>query len=71
MTQAARESWKRYRATTAGLSRAQELETGANPALVDALREQKRRIWSLGFLELLRKVYEGYPDFASQSIFMF
>jgi DNA-binding PadR family transcriptional regulator len=65
------ETWKRYYVTSDGVSKAKQLETQIDPALLDALREQKRRMCSFGFLELLRKVYKDYPDFASKSIFRF
>ena len=65
------ETWKRYYVTPTGLERAQELEMKADPTLLSALKEHKRFVCSLGFIELLRKVYKDHPEFATESIFKF
>lgn len=65
------ETWKHYLVTEAGSSKAKELKETANQKLLDTLRKQKDLVCSLGFIELLKKVYQDYPKFATESIFQF
>ena len=65
------ETWKNYLVTEAGLSQAQELKSQTNAESLDILREQKNLVSSLGFIDLLKKVYKEYPTYASESIFRF
>lgn len=62
-------SWKRYRATPAGVEQARSTARGARPIALERLFGIKREISQQSFAELLRDVYERYPEFATKSVF--
>jgi uncharacterized protein len=65
--------WARYKPTTVTFSEGERvLERAANEHLLDAARdlfEIKREVSSIGFSELLDRVYTAYPEFAVKSVF--
>jgi uncharacterized protein YwgA len=62
-------SWKRYRATSAGVERARELNRTANPAAAARLFDIKDEVAQQSFSQLLRDVYARYPAYATKSVF--
>jgi hypothetical protein len=65
------QTWKTYYPTSKGVLRAAALQQTANANMVDELQARKNDVCSLNFLDLLRKVYSDYPEFASKSVFNF
>jgi len=57
-----------YRLTEKAQQHFGMLETAAPEAPLAALRGIKRRVTSLSFLDLLKHVYERYPDYAAKSV---
>ena len=55
--------------TTRGSQEYQNLISSAPEDALDALREIKTRVTSLGFADLLREIYDKYPYYASRSLF--
>jgi uncharacterized protein YwgA len=65
-------TWNRYRVTGAGIEEAQQLMVNLadrDATAVNRLSRIKQDVLSRGFNNLLRYVYERYPDFASHSVF--
>jgi hypothetical protein len=65
-------TWSRYQVTGAGIDEAQQLMVNLgerDATAVNRLSRIKQDVLSRGFNDLLRYVYERYPDFASQSVF--
>jgi len=56
-----------YRLTRKGVDRTAAIEGEAGGAALDFIRRTKRTVTSLSFLDLLRSVYEKYPDYAVRS----
>lgn len=65
------QSWRRIRATQAGLERARALEAqiGAQRVVLDRVRGIRRLVVGLDFSRLLTTIYERYPAYASRSVF--
>lgn len=65
--------WSRYKATTVTFGEGERLlEQAADEQLLDAARELfeiKHEVSSVGFSELLERVYTEYPEFAVNSVF--
>lgn len=57
-----------YSLTTKGEQSMAALLESAEPHTANALRRIKRHVTSLGFIDLLREVYERYPDYAVRSV---
>lgn len=66
-------NWSRYRPTEAGLQRGIELlELAINSgrlAAAQQLHQIKQEVSSVGFNDLLERVYSEYPEYASNSVF--
>lgn len=65
------QTWKTYYPTSKGVLRAAELQQIADANMVDELKARKNYVCSLNFLDLLRRIYSDYPEFASKSVFNF
>jgi uncharacterized protein YwgA len=65
--------WSRYKPTSVTFEEGERiLERAAEEQLLDAARtlfEIKHEVSSLGFDDLLERVYEAYPEFAVKSVF--
>jgi hypothetical protein len=61
--------WKEYAATSAGLARASELERGVPPKVADYIRRVVTWARGLSFADLVRAVYNSYPEMKANSIF--
>jgi hypothetical protein len=62
-------SWKRYRATPVGIEMAQDVAARGDRAGLNQLWALKRELAGQSFAELLRDVYDRYPDYAANSVF--
>jgi uncharacterized protein YwgA len=65
-------NWNRYAVTPAGIHHAQEHVDGFDADHRQVLRQLaaiKAELVQFTFDELLRRVYDKYPDFAAQSVF--
>lgn len=62
--------WNSYKLTDAGQEQAESVRSRANSELLERLSSIRNWIKSRGFSELLQDVYEQYPDYATQSLFM-
>jgi hypothetical protein len=56
-----------YRVTEKGKMLAEALGQGEEPAVTDALRQAKHFTTSMGFVPLLKAIYEKYPDQATRT----
>jgi DNA-binding PadR family transcriptional regulator len=56
-----------FELSTQGQQRVEQLLKGAPKDAVEALRQIKALVTSLGFIQLLKHVYDKYPDYASRS----
>lgn len=61
--------WRTYSATLAGLAKARELESLAEPHALDYARNVVAWARSLSFRDLVTKVYTEYPEMRVNSIF--
>lgn len=57
-----------YEATSQGEARALEVAASLQPRTVSAIKDTKRFVTSVSFLDLLRHVYEKHPEFAVKSV---
>ena len=65
-------AWRVLRLTTQGRERAAQVALDASrdrPDAVAALSAIRREITDLGFADLLRRVYDDYPEYAVRSVF--
>ena len=62
-------TWKRYKATAAGIDVARNLLEDADPNGARKLFEIKRHVAAQRFPDLLRDVYAQYPQYATRSVF--
>jgi len=63
--------WNYYRLTSAGHERARKILDSLPPPLVEKITSLKQLVTGMSFLDLLRYVYERYPDYATRSIITF
>ena len=63
------EGWNGYRLTTKGLELASRPRETAPRELVEAIDEKRAWVLDRPFRQLLRDVYEQYPDMAKKSLF--
>lgn len=63
------DTYYRYRRTRRGNEVAAELASQAPRNLAQAINEARQAVTGVGFDELLRRVYEKYPDYATKSLF--
>ena len=61
--------WKMFAATPQGLERARELSKTANPKGLEYLRKVVAWALNLSFQDLVRAVYDAYPEMKANSIF--
>jgi uncharacterized protein len=57
-----------FRLTPWGEDRCDEIRRTADPTTIKAIDEVKELVSSMGFMALLRYVYERHPDFAVSSV---
>ena len=57
-----------YETTSQGEAKARDLEAGLQPVTVSAIRETKRFVTAVSFVDLLRHVYEKHQDYAVKSV---
>ncbi len=57
-----------FRVTPRGEQRCAEIRASADPVTIKAIDEVKDIVSSMGFMQLLRYVYDRHPDFAVASI---
>lgn len=62
-------SWSTYRRTVDGDAAAQRLVSHADPKLLEYLESISAAVMNNTFNQLLRAVYERYPDFTAKSLF--
>ena len=62
-------TWSMYRLTPTGLERAQQLLQEAPRPQVELAYRIKQEITGVPFSELLKGVYDKYPDYAVNSVF--
>lgn len=62
--------WSAYRLTPAGQTRATQLRGKANRKSFQQLVSIRQWVVERPFEELLRDVYDEYPDYATQSMFV-
>lgn len=65
------QSWPLYRTTDKGAERARKLMSTAPQPLHKAIRQHKEFVFSRGFLQMLREIYEKYPAYAAKSVLKF
>lgn len=63
-------TWARHGVTDEGMTRARALFAEAPTEPARELYKIKQEITSLGFSELLRRIYKKYPAYAENSIFL-
>jgi len=61
--------WHRYLRTPLGKVSAEELRASADPSFVDTQNEIRDKVTGLPFRQLLKVVYDEYPEFATKSVF--
>lgn len=62
-------SWKRYRATRAGIEAAREFRNQADTKAIKKLHQIKVGLSQKTFSTLLRDIYSEYPEYATRSVF--
>ena len=62
--------WNMYRLTRLGASAAAAVRKRADKELIRSLHGIREWVTSRDFQTLLRDVYEAYPEYATQSLFM-
>lgn len=62
-------SWRRYHLTVRGLEVARVILDSADDDVVSKVRAIKKRVTGADFNNLLRDLYDEYPDYATRSIF--
>ena len=62
--------WNLYQLTALGHQEADKIRATADENLVNHLDETRTWVASRNFAQLLRDVYEQYPDYATESIFV-
>jgi uncharacterized protein YwgA len=60
--------WNYYRITKKGKDRAKELEKNLDERIINKILDIKERVLSKSFIELLKYVYETYPEYAKNSV---
>jgi hypothetical protein len=61
--------WKTYGATEEGLQKARFLEKEADPRAVDYVRKLVKWARSVSFKDLVKSIYQAYPEMKANSIF--
>jgi len=61
-------SWNYYVATSKGKDKARKLIQQLDSSVVEKIKEIKKLILSMSFIELLKYVYKKYPEYARNSI---
>ncbi len=61
--------WRKYQSTPSGLELATKLRAEVPPHVVTYLDEVIRWVLSLSFRDLVRAIYEAYPEFRANSVF--
>lgn len=61
-------SWRMYRPTLEGVSRASDLALAFDPMSVETVDEAYDFVASRGFLKLLRDIYAEYPAYAVNTV---
>ena len=64
-------SWSYYRITKEGEKQAKKLVNEIPKDILKVMKKIKQEVVNLSFLDLLRKVYKEYPDYAKNSIVSF
>lgn len=62
-------SWSYYYSTEAGTACADEIASTLEPALVKYIDSVRHFVSSVSFSDLLRAVYQRYPEYAVNSVF--
>ncbi len=62
-------TWGRYRLTEEGIEYAKELIEQVGTEMAQKVYEVKRAVTGKTFADLLRDVYERYPEYAENSVF--
>lgn len=61
--------WNEYAASSRGIAKAKELQSAADPRVIDYIRRVVAWVRSLSFADLVRAVYNAYPETKVNSIF--
>jgi hypothetical protein len=69
ITQSETRRWKNYQTTPGGLDLATHLRTQASPRAIAYLDEIVNWVLGLSFRDLVRAVYDAYPEFRVNSVF--
>ena len=62
-------SYYAYRQTAKGQAEAARLRTATNVSLIGAVERARAEVSGIGFRELLRRIYDRYPKYATKSLF--
>lgn len=62
--------WHSYSLTPLGSQEADKIREAADKALLTALNEKRHWVTSRDFGQLLRDVYQQYPEYATESLFV-
>ena len=71
LVEAAGGRWSEYRITSIGSERAEEIKRGLTERVFEYLQAVVKWTQSLTFQELVRAIYEAYPDYKENSAFLY
>ncbi|MEM0006754.1 MAG: hypothetical protein QXR89_00595 [Candidatus Bathyarchaeia archaeon] len=60
--------WSYYKVTPQGADKSKKILQNMNQEIVAKMKEIKKTVISKGFIDLLRHIYEKYPEYAVNSI---